>query len=221
MAPLLLLLYLEIMRIFLTLLFFANSLVASADTSASPFRLKSDCKSIKDQLRNKIVERICIDGNTCHLHCNRQRSSVEFESSQKKLVLHQIPKARDPAIVGTEKAIGFLPENLQVYMKQNVLAYLISMRTNSGGGGGQCGAGAETFLNFLDVSQLKPKVRGSILVGSCKESIELVDQNLSRGEFGGISIKDKEISLEFLFYKNSLENREGVVSSDFKTLIFK
>jgi hypothetical protein len=111
-----------------------------------------------------------------------QRSTkIVLAVDKKEWVLQKISKGRYPDLVGADSVIGFLPDEFQLYKKSNILIYTSSIRTNSGSGGGQCGSGAEIFLNFLDMTGLRPHMVSSILIGSCDLSIELADQDISEG----------------------------------------
>jgi hypothetical protein len=139
----------------------------------------------------------------------------------KGLPLQQFSKGRDPALVGADKVIGFLPEKFQVYKKSNILLYISSIRTNSGTGGGQCGAGSEIYLNFLSVGKPEPQVSSRILIGSCDYSIELDNQSIPDGEIGDISAEGNKLLLHFLNYKKMDGSPVATVAPDRKNLVFK
>jgi hypothetical protein len=151
-----------------------------------------------------------------------QRSpKIVLSVGNKKWVLQKILKGRDPDLVDADSLIGFLPNELQLYNKLNILIYTSSIRTNSGSGGGQCSSGGEIFLNFLNVTTIKPRIVPSILIGSCDSSIELADQNISEGRVGEISAEGKKLLLHFMNYKTMTGSPYATVASDFKNLIFR
>jgi hypothetical protein len=136
-------------------------------------------------------------------------------------VLRRIPQGFDPSLVGSDSLIGFLSDSLQPYKSRNLLLYVSAIRTNGGGGGGQCGSGSEIYLNVLDTSRDVPRIRSSILIGSCDESIQLLDQNIGRGTLGEVAVVENRLSLHFLNYKNLDGYAVGTVAPDFKGLLFR
>lgn len=180
-----------------------------------------ECKNGSERAFDHVVKTICNKDRMYQIFYNGKRGNIVVTTGRGTTVLHNIPAERDPGLVGTDSIIGFLPDRLQPYKNQDILVYFSSIRTNSGGGGGQCGSGAETYLNFLDIGQSPPKVRSSLLVGSCNEPIEIVDQEMGQGKFGDISVVDQTLSLNFLFYRRLKGNTNGKVSSDFKRFLFK
>jgi hypothetical protein len=124
-------------------------------------------------------------------------------------------------LAGPDAFIGFLPEDLQIYKKDNLLLYISAMRTKGGDGSGQCGSGSEIFFNFLKIGGIVPKIASQILIGSCEESIELADQNMSAGILGDISVVKNSIALHFMNYRNLDGSPTERVSSDFKRLSFE
>ena len=154
-------------------------------------------------------------GKPYRIAYHRGATRIEIKSVGGKMV-SVIPAGYDPAVVGSNRLIGFLPEKLQVFKKKQVLVYVSSIRSRGGDGMGQCGSGSEIFLNFLDISKQVPKLKSSILIGSCNESIELVDQDVSKGEVGEITVVDNNLTLHFLNYKEIEGEPEAVVTPDYK-----
>ncbi len=76
-------------------------------------------------------------------------------------------------------------------------------------------------MNFIDVSKAKPKQISRILIGSCNESIELEEINLSDKNLGEISVVNGKLSLRFLLYKEAEGKLVGVPSADYRRLIFE
>lgn len=111
---------------------------------------------------------------------------------------------------------GFLPEKLQIYKKNDVLVYVSSIRSSSGNGMGECGAGSEIYLDLIDISRKMPRLKSSILIGSCRESIELEEQEISKGKVGAITIVGNNLTSHFLNYKNMNGDPVAAISSDYK-----
>nr|WP_314543663.1 hypothetical protein [uncultured Massilia sp.] len=138
-----------------------------------------------------------------------------------RTVLEKIPKRFDPELVGADEVIGLLPFSLQPYRNKSILVYISAIRISGGDGRGQCGAGLEIYMNFIDVSKAKPKQISRILIGSCNESIELEEINLSDKNLGEISVVNGKLSLRFLLYKEAEGKLVGVPSADYRRLIFE
>jgi hypothetical protein len=151
---------------------------------------------------------------------DRVTRRVELAFDGQKIVLHRIAKGYDPSIVGSDVFIGFLPDSLQPYKSHGSLIYVSSRRTNGGSGRGQCGAGSEIYLNFLDTSAAIPKPRSRILIGSCEQSIELEDQDISTASLGDIYVDEGKLFLHFLNYENMKGSPTASVSSDLTKLVF-
>jgi hypothetical protein len=208
----------KIVQILLCLIFFPSQCVA-AGNSANTLSERA-CVNSNSVLEKKLAEVACIEGETYKLKYDLKSRKVMLFFDHRKMPLQQFSKGRDPALVGADKVIGFLPDRLQVYKKSNILLYISAIRTNSGGGGGQCGSGSEIFLNFLSVGKLEPSVSSRILIGSCDYSIELDNQSIPDGEVGEISVKGERILLHFLNYKDLNGSPSATVTPDRKNLVF-
>jgi hypothetical protein len=178
------------------------------------------CVAEESESNEHVSSSACYKEQAYRLQYDRKAQKIVLWSEKKRTVLHRIPGGYDPTLVGADEIIGFLPEALQPYVKENILLYISSIRTTNGDGGGQCGSGSEIYLNFLDVGSRSPKLRSSILIASCENTIELQDQNIPRGKFGEITVRDKKLVLHFLNYKNLEGYPTATVSSDFKRLEF-
>ena len=148
------------------------------------------------------------------------RGQIIVRAAKGTSVLKKIARGFDPALVGGENLIGFLPDALQPYKAENIAVYVSTIRTTGGNGRGECGAGGEIYLNFLDLSPASPKVKSTILIGRCEKPIELVDQNLSASALVDVSVVAGKLTLRFLFYSDLEGGPVASVSSDFKKLIF-
>jgi hypothetical protein len=177
------------------------------------------CKTAPSSL-DRVQSIMCHGGHTYRLRYVQRSRRIVLTVDSRQLVLHRIPGGYDPSLVGSDKLIGFLPNSLQPYGTSNILLYISSIRTNGGSGGGQCGSGSEIYLNFLDVRPTIPKLKSSILIGSCEESIELLDQDTLRAQFGAISVIENQLSLQFMFYKKLEGDPIATVSPDHKQLLF-
>lgn len=202
-----------IKAIFICFAVFTLSVKDEVSAAELPSTSRINVKSHIDKTSMQHV--VYANGRPYRIAYNRRASRVEITSVGRKMV-SAVPAAYDPALVGSDTLIGFLPEKLQVFKKNKVLLYVSSIRSSGGNGMGQCGSGSEIYLNFLDISTQVPGLKSTILIGSCKESIELEDQDVSKGEVGDITVVDNNLTLHFLNYKEIGGEPEAVVTPDYK-----
>jgi hypothetical protein len=193
---------------------------AKAGENFHKVSLESECKDSSSSPIKALPLVACSQGTPYRIKYDEKTRKIKLIYNHKNMALEQFSKGRDPALVGADSIIGFLPDQLQVYKNTGVLLYISSIRTNSGSGGGQCGAGSEIYLNFLAVKKPKPRVSSRILVGSCDYSIELDNQNIQDGEIGEISVEDGQLRLHFLHYKNLGGSPVATITPDRKSLVF-
>lgn len=148
-------------------------------------------------------------------------NSVTLHSGKRRTRLHKIPKGFEPEKIGAEGLIAFLPVEKQPYKNRDILLYTTAIRTNGGGGGGQCGSGAEIYLHVLNVRKKTPHVLSSTLIGSCSQSIELDEHDAGAKKFGALTVKDGRLGLKFLNYKSLEGSPTAFLAPDFKGLDFE
>lgn len=185
------------------------------DASAETFHGNQACRAESKNDSDTLQEALCVNGQPYRIRYNRKAGSAAITSGDRKFIF-RIPPGYDPALVGSERLIAFLPERLQVFKTNNVLIYVSAIRSSGGNGMGQCGAGSEIHLNFLDISGNVLKLKSSILIGSCTESIELGRQEIMEGKVGDITVVDNKLTLHFLIYKNVDGEPVTVVTPDYK-----
>lgn len=200
------------------LMFLATS--SWAAESHSDFLLKTSCLGSEFSSVKTVSEIVCLKDNKYQLKYDYKSRKIVLVFDRRKMSLQQFSKGRDPALVGADKLIGFLPNKLQIYKKSNILLYISAFRTNSGAGGGQCGAGSEIYLNFLSLEKPVPRVSSSVLIGSCDYSIELDNQTIPDGEFGEISVEGEKLLLHFLNYRGMEGSPVATITPDGKKLVF-
>jgi hypothetical protein len=167
------------------------SVIATTTTACAIERLQPSCDAIKDtvtttQSKNSISSKLFSPGRKRFtLSYNYNLRDISIYSDGKRTVLEKIKKDFDPKLVGAEQLIQLLPSELQPYLSQNVLLYISAIRTNGGNGSGQCGAGAEVYLNILDVKEKRAKFISRLLVKSCAESIEYLGNEESPPSLSG------------------------------------
>jgi hypothetical protein len=176
-------------------------------------------KEVRESVE-QISSYACYADQSYRLQYDSKSGRVVLFFDKTHVDLHRIPRRYDPSLVGADNIIGFLPAELQPYLSKDIILYISSIRTTGGGGGGQCGSGSEIYLNFLDVRPRLPTLRSSILIGSCAQSIELLDQDIPAGKFGAISVANNKLSLHFMNYGNLEGYPTATVSADFKQLEF-
>ena len=179
-----------------------------------------ECTTSSEDSSGKVVPTICYQGQFYEIKYIQKSTKIVLVGDRINSTLHQISRKFDPSLVGGDVSIGFLPEYLQIYRRLGMLLYLSSIRTTGGDGGGYCGAGAEISLQFLDMKTRRPKFRQGILIGSCRDTIELVDQNVSRGIFGAISVVEGRLNFQFMNYGMRQGYPVATLSDDFKALRF-
>lgn len=178
-----------------------------------------ECKSRLPQKGvESITQQICVGQREYRIEY--KRNNINLFLNGERRVLERIPKRRDPTKIGATGLISFLPYDLQPYRARGILLYTSVSRSSGGSGGGQCGSGAEIYLNVLDISK-KPRILSKLLVGSCLESIELIDQDILRNKLGKISVVSGQLSFTFLNYRQLEGSPTALLSNDWRSLIFE
>jgi hypothetical protein len=208
----------KIVKILLCLIFLSGESSNAQNSPGTP--LRSACQNSDKSSVKTLAEVICLERKAYQLNYDQKLRIVVLSFGHKRMSLERYSKGRDPALVGADKIIGFLPEKLQVYKRKNLLLYVSAIRTNSGAGSGQCGAGSEIYLNFLSVEKSVPRVSSKILIGSCDYSIELDNQSIPDGEVGEISAKKEKLVMHFLNYKDMNGSPRATVAPGHRKLAF-
>ncbi|WP_394780063.1 hypothetical protein [Undibacterium sp.] len=172
--------------------------------------------------RSGLSSGICLsDGRYATLRYAVKSREISIELGDKRTVLENIPKGFNPELVDADKNIRILPARLQPYLPQHVVLYLSARRTNGGDGGGQCGAGAEIYLNVLNLNTDKPRLISKNLIASCSESIELDGSETAVTDFNGYSVVNGRLTINFLSYKDKDGMPEAHLSEDLTRLEFR
>ena len=80
-------------------------------------------------------------------------------------------------------------------------------------------AGVEFYLHALNIKREPPKVLSSILIGSCKESIELYEPDAPGWD--NFSIVNGKLAIEFLAHPAQPDRTPtATLTDDFKRLVF-
>ena len=135
-----------------------------------------------------------------------RRSVLYLKSGRERVVLENIGGDFDPSLIGVESRLRFLPPALQPYRSQGLLLFVSSRRSVAGTGGGQCGAGAEDFLNILDANKKPAKVLARLLIGSCLDNVELIDSS-EFGAYKSFWVDGGVLAMQFLSYDDRCEER--------------
>ncbi len=114
-----------------------------------------------------------------------------------KTVLETIPHAYDPARVGAEALIRWLPVKLQPYLAHGKLLYLSARRSSPGDGHGYCGAGSEIGVTVVNLRPV-PKIEARIPVSSCLDNIELAAS--SGSDLSPYAVRDGKLTIAFSAY---------------------
>jgi hypothetical protein len=207
------------MKLAATSLFVATILSWGHTSAAASPQLPRECNTALSA--DHLSPIACHNGRVYRIKYEQRKTRIVLSFDNKQTVLRRIPQGFDPSLVGSDSLIGFLSDSLQPYKSRNLLLYVSAIRTNGGGGGGQCGSGSEIYLNVLDTSRTVPRTKSSILIGSCDESIGLLDQNIGDGQLGEVSVVENKLSLHFMYYRNLEGYPVGTVAPDFKSLLFR
>ena len=170
--------------------------------------------------KDSVESSFCLDKKAVSLKYSFKNRNVSFSIKNKNFLLAKIPAGFNPEMVGAEKHFLILPENLQPYISRNILLYMSAIRTTSGKGGGQCGSGAEIYLNTLDLSSKRPVTLSKILIASCSKNIELMGSESPTNGLGYFSVDDGNLLINFLSYKNLDGNPRARLSTNFKEIEF-
>ena len=187
---------------------------AALANATEPARHAHSCQNNAKQ-----TSTICVGENSFTLAYDANANTISVRSRQGKTVLHRIPKGYNPTLVGAQQSIAFLPPQLQPYAAREVLLYTSARRSNCGDGRGQCGSGAELYLHALSIKTEPPKVLSSILIGSCKESIELYEG--APPSWDNFSIINGKLAIKFLAHPAQPDRTPtATLTDDFKRLVF-
>ncbi|MEA9578716.1 hypothetical protein VC218_07240 [Xanthomonas nasturtii] len=115
----------------------------------------------------------------------------------RKNVLETIPHPYDPARVGAENLIRWLPMKLQPYLAHGKLLYFSARRSSPGDGHGYCGAGAEISVTVVNLRPV-PKVEGHVPVSSCLDNIELAAS--SGSDLSPYTVRNGKLTIAFSAY---------------------
>lgn len=206
----------------------SNMLVAGMIQAAGPAFATSSrhCRQVNNiapqtESKSGLESMACVDGKAYFLTYSYKSGHISLRSPDRVNVLAKVPKRFDPTLVGSERLIAFLPNELQPYLKKKVVLYTTAIRTSGGTGGGQCGSGSEIYLHALDVKKTQPKVLSSVLVSSCEQSIELYDADIGSGKIGSMKTVNGYLRARFLYYRGDDERGHARLSADFKRLEFE
>jgi hypothetical protein len=85
---------------------------------------------------------------------------------------------------------------------------------------GQCGSGAEVFVNALSIREAKVKVLGKVQVESCSRSIFPAAMEGNETGFSAYSVQDGRLAIKFGNYPEIEGSPTGLLSSDFRQFEF-
>ncbi len=161
-----------------------------------------------------------LPGKTLTLDYQEKARSVSIAVGGRSQRIERIDKNYGPELIGMEKHIRFLPLELQPYLSRNVVLFNTVVRSSGGEGMGQCGSGAEEYLNAASIDGVKIKVLGKVHVGSCYESIYPDNEDGKETDFSAYSVQDGRLAIKFLNYPEMKNSPTGMLSKDFRRLEF-
>jgi len=162
---------------------------------------------------------LCLPGKTLKLDYQPKARTLAIAINGRAHRVERVARNYGPELIGMEKFIRFLPMELQPYLSRNVVLFDSVVRSSGGEGMGQCGSGAEKYLNAARINGTKVKVLGKVHVGSCFDSIEADGEAGNETDFSAYSVQGGKLAIRFLFYRG-LMTPTGVLSSDFRQLEF-
>lgn len=163
---------------------------------------------------------LCLPGKTLTLDYREKARTVSIAIGGRSHRIERIDKNYGPELIGMEKHIRFLPLDLQPYLSRNVVLFNTVVRSSGGEGMGQCGSGAEEYLNAASIDGAKVKVLGKVHVGSCYESIYPDNEDGNETDFSAYSVHDGRLAIKFLNYPEMKNSPTGILSKDFRRLEF-
>jgi hypothetical protein len=163
---------------------------------------------------------LCLPGKTLTLNYRERARSVSITIGGHSHRIERIDRNYGPELIGMEKHIRFLPLELQPYLSRNVVLFNTVVRSSGGEGMGQCGSGAEEYLNAVSIDGARIKVLGKVHVGSCYESIYLDNEEGKETDFSAYSVRDGRLAIKFLSYPEMKNSPTGILSKDFRQLEF-
>lgn len=111
-----------------------------------------------------------------------EKITVEKDGEKIKKIIFQIPRGRDPSMVGAEKYNKFILPKPIKNKNGFFIPALFALRTNSGSTNGQCGTGTEIWLKVIKVKNSSVSINNSELVQSCENDIYLQDNGSGKIE---------------------------------------
>jgi hypothetical protein len=115
-------------------------------------------------------------GNQINLNYSRKSRRIWLTSNRFKQNQHTIKRLENganPELVGADDDIRILFNRTIKLEEREFLILTIAERTSRGNGGGECGSGAEIYLNIFELNQHQIQERNSILIASCSNGIDL------------------------------------------------
>ncbi|MEY4766605.1 MAG: hypothetical protein RI907_3278 [Pseudomonadota bacterium] len=193
------------------------------------FAAQPDCKAADAaEPRRKgqgHVSELCVDGahgqNRVKLVYDPRGGEVVAWWGHQRLRVDHFGKRFDPAWVGSEHKIRFLPMRLQPYRAQGVWLFTTSRRSTGGNGGGFCGSGVEDWLQVLQLSGARAAILARHPIASCLNGIELADAE-PFGEFHAFWVQGGQLHMQFLFHGQQPEGQLAahLDAQDFSVLRF-
>lgn len=163
---------------------------------------------------------LCLPDRTLTLDYREKDRTVSIAIGSRSHRIERLDKNYGPELIGMENHIRFLPLELQPYLSRNVVLFNTVVRSSGGEGMGQCGSGAEEYLNAASIDGTRIKVLGKVHVGSCHESIYPDNEDGKEADFSAYSVQDGRLAIKFLSYPEMKNSPTGILSKDFRRLEF-
>lgn len=165
---------------------------------------------------------LCLPGKTLTIDYRSKARTVSIAVNGRSHTLERIDRNYGPELIGMEKYIRFLPLALQPYLSRNVVLFNSVVRSSGGEGMGQCGSGAEVFVNALSIGGAEARVLGKVQVESCSRSIFLAatEDEEEYADLSAYSVQDGKLAINFRNYPEIEGRPTGILSNDFRQFEF-
>jgi len=163
---------------------------------------------------------LCLPGKTLTLDYQAEARRLIIDINGHPHTVERIDRNFGPELIGMEKYIRFLPLELQPYLSRNVVLFNSVVRSSGGEGMGQCGSGAEVFVNALSISEAKVRVLGKVQVESCSRSIFPAAMEGEEADFSAYSVQDGRLAIKFGNYPEIEGSPTALLSRDYRQFEF-
>lgn len=140
---------------------------------------------------------------------NKEYYGIVAQTNQTRLPIEKKKQSYNPIAIDMDWAIGFLPLEYQVFLKNDRVIYIFTEKSTLNGFSGQCGSGSETHLGIINLSQPAPKKEWSTIIASCSQAIVPKGSDITQ-LIDAISHFKNSIQIHWDFFKQE-EDKIGTI----------